>query len=285
MRSALGGVAARRWLSSRGGSGIPRINALETVAQVLTVHNDHQQQLRPIDVSACWNTLGKLVRRNREQRQWLRDALHEAPVLQPLLDTTLQKLPFFEPRAVANSAHGLAVVSLAAGRYAEDHAVWEELAVRGTQIVHDFNPMDVSNTVYAFAKTGHASPALFDAVAEAAPWQLHFFEPQTLANTVWAYATIAHPSPALFDAVAEVAPSRLRDFSPQDFSNTVWAYASMGHASPALFDAIAKLPPSWLRDFEPQALANMVWAYATIGHPSPALFDAVAEVRSAVAQM
>ena len=55
---------------------------------------------------------------------------------------------------------------------------------------------------------------------------------QGLSNTVWAYATAGHASPALFDAVAAQAMSRVHRFNPQELANTAWAFATAGHAAP-----------------------------------------------------
>ena len=41
------------------------------------------------------------------------------------------------------------------------------------------------------------------------------FNPQDLSNMAWAYATAGHASKALFDAVAKATPTRLTDFKPQ----------------------------------------------------------------------
>ena len=48
------------------------IGDIKTVGEVLQVHEWHALAMGPMDVSACWNTLGKLVRRDYKQRDWLR---------------------------------------------------------------------------------------------------------------------------------------------------------------------------------------------------------------------
>ena len=136
-------------------------------------------------------------------------------------------------------------------------------------------------TAWAFAKAGHAAPALLKAIAtEAVRGGLRGFTPQGLANVAWAFATAGHAAPTLLDAIAaEAVRGGLRDFSPQNFANTAWAFAKAGHAAPALFDAIAaEAVRGGLRDFKPQDLANTSWAFATAGHAAPALLDAIAKV-------
>ena len=77
-----------------------------------------------------------------------------------------------------------------------------------------------------------------------------------LANTVWAFARAGHAAPELLNAIAVVTVPRLRDCNPQNLANTVWAFATAGHAAAELFDAIAaEAVPRLLRDFNPQGLA------------------------------
>ena len=258
---------------------------METVAEVLSTHRQHRQAMRPMDVGACWNVLNKLVKQKRGEHHWLHDALRQEPaVLQPLLDTTLRHIPKFWPWPLALTAHGLAVVASGQPGFAPEHRVWEQLAARATQLItkpssprDTFYAQQLANTVYAFAKAAHASPALLDAVATEAVPRLSEFKPQELANTMWAYATLGQAAPELFDAVAKEAHGRLSDFKTQELANLVWAYATLENASPALLDAVAKEARGRLTDFNPQGLSNTAWAYATLDHASPELFDAVAK--------
>ena len=48
---------ARRWLAVPARHGLPRIGEIKTVAEVLRVQ-EHAREMRPMDLSACWNTLG-----------------------------------------------------------------------------------------------------------------------------------------------------------------------------------------------------------------------------------
>eukprot|EP00966_Prymnesium_polylepis_P222844 5155282-Prymnesium_polylepis.1 len=57
---------------------------------------------------------------------------------------------------------------------------------------------------------------------------LHDFNPQDLANTVWAFAAAGVRAEALFAAADAAVRSRLCDFNPQDLANTVWAFATAG---------------------------------------------------------
>ena len=106
---------ARRWLVVLASHGKPRIGDCKTVSEVLRVHELHALAFSPMDVGTCWNVLGKLVRREHTQRDWLRKELSQKPALQLLLDTTLERLPSFKAKPLCNTAHGLAAVTAATG--------------------------------------------------------------------------------------------------------------------------------------------------------------------------
>ena len=80
---------------------VPRIGEIKSVGEVLKIHERHALAMGSIDVSACWNTLGRLVRRDCAQRDWLRGELRRSTVLQPLLDSTHEQLQSFKAREVA----------------------------------------------------------------------------------------------------------------------------------------------------------------------------------------
>ena len=86
---------------------------------------------------------------------------------------------------------------------------------------------------------------------------MNIFSSQDLASTVWAFVTVGHASPWLFDAMAEVA-NRSGGLLISRPCDTVWAFAMVGHASSALFGSIARVAASRLKDFNSQGLANTV---------------------------
>ena len=225
-----GGAAARGGSAAARGGRVPRIGELRTAREVLQVHERHALQMRPVDVSSCWSTLGKLIRQHREECEWMKAELRRSKALAPLLDSMLQKLPLFEPRSVATAVYGLASV-VSATRFAPDKRVWKALEARSADVSTEFNPQELANTAYAFVKAKHPAPALLDAIAAEAAPRVRDFNAQDLANTAWAYATAQHAAPALLDAIAAEAAPRVRDFKPQELANTAWAYAAADHCS------------------------------------------------------
>ena len=182
---------------------VHRIGELQTVKAVLrAASRDHQDRMGPAEVGACWNTLGKLTRHSRDQRACLLDALRARPALDPLIKLTRRELEAMQPgspalgRTIAVTAHGLATVAKHT-RFALGAQLWDFLATRGIQEYGAFTPQGLSNTAWAFATAGHASPELFEAVARAAVPRLGEFKPQGLANTAWAFAVADAPCAGL----------------------------------------------------------------------------------------
>jgi hypothetical protein len=138
------------------------------------------------------------------------------------------------------------------------------------------SPQNFANTAWAFARAGHAAPALFDAIAIEAAMRVGEFTPQNLANTAYAFAKAGNAAPLLSEAIAAEAAMRVGEFNAQALANTAWAFATASHAAPALFEAIAAGAVLRAGEFNAQELASTAWAFATAGHAAPALFEAIA---------
>ena len=256
-------------------AGVPKLGQLGTAAEVLAAHREHGARFREMDLAAAWNSLGRLLRRSATCRRQLGSPTESAALLAPLAEQTLQQLPAFPGRAVANTAHGLASVETRTKWRAEE-ALWGGLAARGVAVVGELNPQELANTAWAYTTAGRPAPALYDALATEAAARVRTLNPQGIANLAWAFARAGRAAPRLFDVMAAEAVLQIDEFNAQDLANTAWAYAKVGYPAGALFDTIAAAAPSRVGEFNAQALANTAWAYATAGHPAPALFDAIA---------
>ena len=168
-----------------GRGGVPRLGQLETAAEVLAAHREHGPNFRPADLASSWNVLGRLARR-RSERQWLAGAGER---LAPLHEQTLHALPAFQPRALANTAHGMATIETKT-RWRAGPRMWRELAEGSEEGVGEFNPQGLANTAWAYATAGHAAPALLDAIAAEAAGRVGEFNPQELSITAWSFATV-----------------------------------------------------------------------------------------------
>ena len=65
------------------------------------------------------------------------------------------------PRQLASISHGLAKSGCAGGCPPWDD-LFDALASASAQRVGEFNPQELANTSWAFARAGHSAPALFD---------------------------------------------------------------------------------------------------------------------------
>ena len=191
-----------------GRGGVPRLGQLETAAEVLAAHREHGRNFRPADLASSWNVLGRLARR-RSERQWLAGAGER---LAPLHEQTLHALPAFQPRALANTAHGMATIETKT-RWRAGPRMWRELAEGSEEGVGEFNPQGLANTAWAYATAGHAAPALLEAIAAEAAGRVGEFNPQDLAITAWAYAVLDVRADALFGGSSFAQLCEQLDFS------------------------------------------------------------------------
>ena len=143
---------------------VPDLRNLRSVAEFVEAHRQHGVNYTDATLSATWNLLGKLMRRDRRGSE--RYFSQHGQKLKPLVEDTVRAVPFMNARNVANIAHGLAIVETDS-RWRGGDALWDVLAERATSKIADFAAQGLANTAYAFAKAGHKSPDLLEAIATA----------------------------------------------------------------------------------------------------------------------
>mmetsp|Transcript_10748 Transcript_10748/g.16452 ORF Transcript_10748/g.16452 Transcript_10748/m.16452 type:complete len:596 (-) Transcript_10748:67-1854(-) len=251
-----------------------QINDCDNVRSVLDLCKKKQkdQHMKPFHVAACWDKVSRLVWDYKDLK-----ILQERPkLLTPLLNRTIDTCGEMDSRSLSTTAHRMAKIS-SRTRRKMDSKIWNMLGDRAKEMT-TFHPIEISNTVWAFAKIRFQAPELFDHLANEAIARVDSFNSRDISNMLWSYATLGHyPSPKLFDAAAGAIIEKLDEFNSQDISNTLWSYATVGHSSPELFEAAAEEAIKKINSFKPQAMCNMLWSYATVSHNSPKLFDTVAE--------
>ena len=188
LRHATAPWHATRSLSRREGrpAAVPLIRDMRRVKALLERYRTHCSTYKESALGAMWSALGKVVRYDRGGRH-----LVEGPSLEPVVEHTLRTLPTMGARSVARTAHGVAATERAT-RWRGSDALWNALTVRAASRarVGKFDAQGLANTAWACATAGHASPALFDAIASASIARVGEFSEQGLANTVWSYAKI-----------------------------------------------------------------------------------------------
>jgi len=165
-----------------------------------------------------------------------------------------------------------------------------------------FNPQEMANVLYSFAKAKRGDPALFSAVADGLMRETHDEiakggqgpKPQELSNSIWAFATAGIRCNTQVKLVKFMADALDEgngqfygfDFKPQELSNTAWALATLhsrrssthnhnagNRNSDAIEDDgivrilrwVARAITERTNDFKPQELSNSIWAFSTIG--------------------
>ena len=256
-----------------------RLTTSENMPVLISHFRAHQHAFNAVHCSAFWSTMGKLVRRSRDNAAWV--AAHERQPggeLARARELTAAMLLGSEvgSREVANMAHGVASAGLpSSGPWA---ALWEALEQSCAPRWHAFNPQGLCNAVWAFATAGHEAPALY-ATGRARIIELlaaDAFNSQGICNSAWALATAGHWSEELVVALdAAVARHGAREYKDMELSNLAWAYAKSGAPSPATFTLVADAVSHRLSAFTPQGLVNLIWAFATLGEEAPAFFGAV----------
>ena len=236
------------------------------------MHTQHGRSFNTVNLSTCWTMLGRVGYRDESLAQKLMRLRKQT------LNTFDTLGALWDAQGLANLANALGNLELGGGAWS---SLWDAIAVEAATRVLEFNPQNLANTAYAYAKADHAAPALFDAIAAEVVRRLvrrvDKFTPEGLTNLLWGYAKADHAAPALFNAIAAEVARRVDKFNPQDLAKTVWGYAKAGHAAPVLFDAIAPEVARRVDKFNPQDLANTAWGYATAGHAAPELLDAISK--------
>jgi very-short-patch-repair endonuclease len=145
-----------------------------------------------------------------------------------------------------------------------------------------FNPQNIANTLWAFAKLNLTPSAqLLDAASLVATKSIDSFNPQGITNTLWAFAKFDFRlSAELLDAASLVATNSMDSFNPQDIANMLWAFAKFDlKPSAKLLDAVSLVATNSMDSFNPQNIANMLWAFAKLDlTPSSQLLDAASLV-------
>jgi hypothetical protein len=195
---------------------------------------------------------------------------------------TLQSVDDFDGRSTTTVTHGLAkLISLTdSSNLARVQSLWNALLVRTAMHLKSdtLNAVEVSNLLWAYAKTVQTHKRLLDTLANNAMRQVENFSPQGLSNVAWSFAKMNHEAPVLFDVIATRAQECIDEFNPQDLSNIAWAYATLKHEAPALLDGVASRALECINEFNPQELSNLAWAYAKMNHEVPSLLMVLQQV-------
>ena len=126
----------------------------------------HGDEFNGFHLSAFWSKFKALA---RGELGGLRDRLA------PVCEQTVRMLPELGARSVSNIAHAFAKARLVGTGPWE--SVWEALPEAVRRSLGGYNEQNLSNTAWAFATAGHASPELFKAISAEAVSYTHLTLP------------------------------------------------------------------------------------------------------------
>ena len=269
-------------------TGIPLIDKLRTVAEVLAAHAAHGKLYRPLELSESWKVLGQLVGQQSAEQHRLRTY---PLLLTPLMRATVQSMPDFRASQVATAARGLAQLHEVTDNalWRPTPALWSALAARGAEVVAEFTLADLVSTAEAVAKTARPAPELMRALAAEATWRVSWFQmppgllggaaplaclvpprapaapphlrapPEHLGGLPWAQELAPQAAPK-WSTFRFQTTRRVGELRPQQVAALARAYAAPEAHAPALLGALAGEATRRARDFAPRQLASVAWA-------------------------
>ena len=147
--------------------------------------------------------------------------------------------------------------------------------------MNHFDSVNLSLTLWGFAKMDMHAPEMFQAARVRIVELLPEFEPHRICNTVWAFAKTGNTDLELFRLVAEESIRKLHRFNHSNESMLLYSFA-LGHVhAPLLFrrTMAQQLPAIKSGEvLDPRSLSNLLWAISELNLAGEfeELYDAVA---------
>lgn len=141
-----------------------------------------------------------------------------------------------------------------------------------------FNPQNLANTAWAFAKLFHReNDELFTRISQLAEEQIEDFSVQNLSNITWAFAKVRHDNFMFFELTSYHIMRLLPEFSTQAAVNSVWAMAEISYHHRQVFCQVAEIATKRSDSYKPQDLSNLIWSFAEILHQHDDLLQSIAK--------
>eukprot|EP00192_Tetraselmis_astigmatica_P009374 CAMPEP_0117650310 /NCGR_PEP_ID=MMETSP0804-20121206/1472_1 /TAXON_ID=1074897 /ORGANISM="Tetraselmis astigmatica, Strain CCMP880" /LENGTH=895 /DNA_ID=CAMNT_0005456175 /DNA_START=32 /DNA_END=2720 /DNA_ORIENTATION=+ len=243
---------------------------------------------------------GKLKPRELCTIVWAYSSMgHQCQLVERLLEIAPSMTDRFEPRDISmllSSCVRLGLVEPVDGCGGE---LLDGLAARAAIVVADFQPVDLSLALWAFANLGNRSSAL-PVFVEAAPLVASAaltLPLKNLAMVAWAYGLCQsrvrgcrdgeqeptwedgqRPFSSVFEALGPLVVDSAAQMSAQGLVLVVQGFARAQHYSVEVFAAVElQVLARRVDAFTPQAQAQLLLAFAAVKDPGVSLFDAMEE--------
>ncbi|CAO5677712.1 MAG: hypothetical protein NEHIOOID_00855 [Holosporales bacterium] len=138
--------------------------------------------------------------------------------------------------------------------------VWSQRAP-----VQQFNPQDIANSLWGFAKLGKKAPdALLQSITDE---NIGGFNAQNIANSLWALATLGQQAPdALLQSITD---ENIVGFNAQNIANSLWGFAKLGKQAPAAL--LQSITERNIHTFNAQNIASCLWAFSVMKYANPSV--------------
>ena len=216
-------------------------------------------RLAPIDLSLVAWSLAKVSQGEAEFYDQVADAIvakHE-------------DWKYSDTRNIATLLYSLALAEQAVSHQTAFH----ELAVAVCQRTKEFSVQGLTNAVWAYSTACYTEKIWFDIVGkEVILRREDEFEPLDVANTLWAFAAVLHHESSLISRLTSLGKAMLSELSAQNLAITAWSLAALETRDVSFFKQAADPFVLRLQECKAQELNNMLWAYATVNVRLPWLF-------------
>ncbi|MEW5314409.1 MAG: hypothetical protein WDW38_005911 [Sanguina aurantia] len=150
--------------------------------------------------------------------------------------------------------------------------IWKWMGQVAAKKAGEMDGDQLAKTAWAFTKSSHTDPELFNRLADCAVLLRADLTPGAITNLVWAYSSAGHRSPRMYAALAGTAASMKSAFDIPSISTVLWGFAAFGYHDAPLCTAVAKVACRRIKHYDGAALAQTFWAMATLKHYDPELF-------------
>eukprot|EP00446_Apocalathium_sp_SHHI-4_P008342 CAMPEP_0177166426 /NCGR_PEP_ID=MMETSP0367-20130122/8023_1 /TAXON_ID=447022 ORGANISM="Scrippsiella hangoei-like, Strain SHHI-4" /NCGR_SAMPLE_ID=MMETSP0367 /ASSEMBLY_ACC=CAM_ASM_000362 /LENGTH=751 /DNA_ID=CAMNT_0018612485 /DNA_START=47 /DNA_END=2302 /DNA_ORIENTATION=- len=243
----------------------------------------HLDDMNDINLATSMHRVGKLVTRKETKSP---DKVIAHPVFEQLYKLVRSRIVDHPKRAGSGEAKSkikvfmpLQCMSVIAWSYSvmklHDEEVLAAIAELAAPRLHEFQPFEIAQLLWAFAKLGLPQPELFGAASRRL---LHReageFKGLCLSMIAWSFSAVEVHDLRLFRSLAEELPVYASDLRPQELSTTLKAFAEVGLFDEKLFTAFGSSAAMQekVQTFTAQELADILLAFAKAGRLHETLF-------------
>eukprot|EP00928_Gymnodinium_smaydae_P014793 TRINITY_DN15437_c0_g1_i3.p1 TRINITY_DN15437_c0_g1~~TRINITY_DN15437_c0_g1_i3.p1 ORF type:complete len:652 (+),score=55.92 TRINITY_DN15437_c0_g1_i3:133-2088(+) len=187
--------------------------------------------------------------------------LKDAMLLESMLDIAVPRLHMMKPFEVSNFVWAYAKLTAPAPDLFR--VVGDRFLARSPG---DFKPQCLATLAWAYASSGIQDAFIFSGVAEELAANVHSMKTQEMSNTLWAFAKSSFVDVTFFDTIGTAAVSKklVGKFKAQELSNSVWAFAKANIVHWPFFREVEYAATERRFDMVPQNFANIMWSYAKL---------------------